>query len=99
MLDWFSRYGQRQRDLAAGVDADLVQSNRKKSTIALLLSGAGFFLIGIDHFAKLHGLIHEVFVWLFGLLVFGGLFVGKWAQQERAFLGKSDPRKPPSLFK
>ena len=99
MLEWFGRYSQRQRDLAAGVDADLVRSNRRKSTIALLLAGIGFLLLGVDRFAKFHGLIQKIVMWLSGLLLFGGVFLGYWARQVDAFLSKPDPKKPPSLFK
>lgn len=99
MLEWFSRYNQRQRDLAVGVDADLVQSNRKKLRISLLLISASFLFIGIDHFVKLHGHAHEIVTWIFGFLLVGGVFLGRWAGLESSFLRKPDPKEPPSLFK
>ncbi|MGB6623966.1 MAG: hypothetical protein WBE43_04210, partial [Candidatus Acidiferrales bacterium] len=58
MLDWFRRYRQRQRDLAAGVDADLVRSNRRKSRFALWCVGIGFLLFGIN--GKLNGVPKKV---------------------------------------
>ena len=99
MLEWFGRYNQRQRDLAAGVDADLVRRNRGKFKLAGLLVALGSLLAGIERFIKLHGAIQEIGMWLSGLLLFGGVFLGYWAQRERVFLAKSDPKKPPSLFK
>ena len=99
MFEWFGRYNQRQRDLAAGVDADLVRSNRKKWRISLLLVGVGFLFFGIDYFVKLHGLIQEIVRWISVVLIFGGVFLGRWAGQVDAFLSKPDPKKPPSLFK
>jgi hypothetical protein len=47
MLGWFRRYQQRQRDLAAGVDAGLVRSNRTKGKIVLWLWGVGLLLLGV----------------------------------------------------
>ncbi|HEV2617389.1 MAG TPA: hypothetical protein VGU63_12360 [Candidatus Acidoferrales bacterium] len=99
MFEWFDRCDQRQRDLAAGVDADLVRSNRKKWRIWLWLLGVGFVLLGVDHFAKFHGLIQEIVRWISGLLFVGAMLLGYWAQQESAFLNTPDPKKPPSLFK
>ena len=99
MLEWFGRYLRRQRELAVGVDADLVRSNRRKFTFAgSLLAFASLFL-GIDRVVKPRGLIHEVFVWVILVLYLGGTLIVNWAWQERAFLVKPDPKKPPSLFK
>lgn|SRR6185437_1504626 len=99
MLEWFGRYLRRQRELAAGVDADLVRSNRGKFRLASSFFGLASLLSVIDRAARPHGLIQEVFFWLIGILFFGSVFVGNWAWRERAFLVKPDPKKPPSLFK
>ncbi len=99
MLEWFGRYLRRQRDLARGVDADLVQGNRRKFRLASSFFGLASLLSVIDRVARPHGLIQEVFFWLIGVLFLGSAFVGRWAWQERVFLVKPDPKKPPSLFK
>jgi 4-hydroxybenzoate polyprenyltransferase len=98
VFDWFSRYRERQRDLAAGVDADLIASNRKKTKIALVLLGLGLLLLWIAA-AESHGTVREILRWLGGTVLSVGFFVAVWDQQERAFLNKPDPKKPPSLFK
>ncbi len=99
MLEGFDRYLRRQRDLATGVDADLVQGNRRKFRLAISLIGVAFLLLGIDRIIKPHGLIQEVFGWLLGVLLVSGTLIAMWAGQERAFLDKPEPKKPSSLFK
>lgn len=99
MLERFGRYRQRRRDLAAGVDADLVQSNWRKFKLAGLLVALGALLVGIDRFVKFHGLIQEIIAGLYVVFLLGGMFLAIWAEQEDAFLRKPDPKKPPSLFK
>jgi len=97
LFDYFSRYIQRKRDLAAGVDADLVAGNRKKFRVGLLLFIGGFLLFAGS--AKIHGVMAEVLRWIGGATFMVGFFMVTWAQQERAFLNRPDPKKPPSLFK
>jgi hypothetical protein len=99
MLDQFRRYRQRQRDLAAGVDADLVQSNRRKWKLTGGLFCLALLLLGIEKVTKPNGSLKELLVWLSALLFLGGIVLGQWAWQEQAFLHKPDPKKPPSLFK
>ena len=99
MLEWFGRYLRRQRELAAGVDADLVRSNRRKFRLASSLFVLASLLLGIDRVVKPRGLIQEVFVWVTGVLFLGGTIVVQWAWRERAFLDKPDPERPPSHFK
>ena len=99
MLEWFGRYLRRQRELAAGVDADLVRSNRRKFRFASSLFVLASLFLGIDRVVKPRGLVQEVFVWVTGVLYLGGTLVLNWAWQERAFLVKPDAKKPPSLFK
>jgi hypothetical protein len=97
VFDWFSRYRQRQRDLAAGVDADLVAGNRKKGNLGLSLVVVGFLVFAAS--ARSHSAITEALRWLGGAMLLVGFFIVEWARQERAFLNKPDPKKPPSLFK
>jgi hypothetical protein len=99
MLEWFGRYLRRQRELAAGVDADLARSNRRKFGLASSLLALASLFLGIDRAVKPRGLIQEVFVWVILVLYLGGTLVVNWAWRERAFLVKPDAKKPPSLFK
>ncbi|MFZ0703915.1 MAG: hypothetical protein WAN10_00690 [Candidatus Acidiferrales bacterium] len=99
MFDWFSRYSQRQRDLAAGVDADLVASNWRKTKLWLSLFLGGILLLWIAGTAEVHGVVKEISRWLGSAMTLVGFAIAIWAQQERAFLHKPDPKKPPSLFK
>jgi hypothetical protein len=99
MLDWFSRYPQRQRDFAAGVDADLVASNWKKTKLWLSLFGVGILLLGMAGTAEVHRVVKEILRWFGSATMLVGFAIAIWAQQERAFLDKPDPKKPPSLFK
>lgn len=99
MLDWFRRYQQRERELAAGVDGDLVKSNRTKGRIALGLFGLGILLLGVNRLVKPDSLIEEILFWFIWPTFAAGLILGKWAQVERAFLDEPEPKKPPSLFK
>jgi len=99
MLEWFGRYLRRQRELATGVDADLVRGNRRKFRLATSLFVLASLFSGIDRIVKPRGFIQEVFVWVIGMLFLGGTLVMVWAWQERAFLDKPDAKKPPSPFK
>jgi hypothetical protein len=97
MFDWFSRYNQRQRDLAAGADADLVRTNRRQFKFGLWCTGIGLLLIGVDE--KLHDTPETVVGFVAVVLLITGILVGQLAMRERWFLRKPDPKKPPSLFK
>jgi hypothetical protein len=99
MFDLFRRYSQRQRDLAAGADADLVQSNRKKWRSFWWLFGLFLLLEGIEKVVKPHGLVQEIFRWLIPTSLAFCMLLGLWARVESGFLREPDPKKPPSLFK
>jgi hypothetical protein len=43
--------------------------------------------------------MQEVLRWLGAAVILAGIFIEIWAQQERAFLDKPDPKEPPRLFK
>ena len=92
MFDWFYRDSPRH-----GVDAALVRTNRKQLKFGLWSSGIGLVLIGLD--GKLRGIPEDIvgFAAVFSLIV--GFVVVLLASREYWFLRKSDPKKPPSLFK
>ena len=52
MHNWIDRWQKRQRELAEGVDADLIHANRRRSRLALGAGVFGFLLLVIDE--KLH---------------------------------------------
>jgi hypothetical protein len=99
MPGWIDRYRKRQRELAEGADADLMQANRRRSGLAFRLMTLGLVmgLLG----AKLH-----LVAMLGAALQAGGVFsfllavgIAKWAQQEQAFLTRPDSEGPPEIFR
>ena len=52
-MGWFTRWRERRRELAAGVDADLVQANRQRWKLSLSLWALLFVLLGIQAKIKL----------------------------------------------
>jgi hypothetical protein len=52
MADWLERWRKRQREIAEGTDADLVQANRTRFRVAFSLVGVGFILMVLG--GKLH---------------------------------------------
>lgn len=99
MRGWWQRWSQRQRDLARGVDADLVRENGKRYKVAVGLIVLGLLL------ALLGGKLHTASVLHWVLLDTGGVFaiVGSLtaicAREQSAFLTKPDPEEPPTIFK
>ena len=89
----------RQRELAEGADADLVQANRRRFRFAYGLIGLAFGLGLLD--ARLH-LPHVLDIVLGCAAVVSGLagiVMAKWAQQEDVFLKRPEPEGPPTIFK
>jgi GAF domain-containing protein len=84
LFDWFNRYRQRQRDLAAGADADLVRSNRRQFKFALWCTGISLLLIGVD--GRLHDIPEDVVGFIAVVLLMAGILVGQLAMRERLFL-------------
>ncbi len=48
MPNWWERKAQRERDLAEGVDADLVSANRRRWTLGYKLFAIGALLLATD---------------------------------------------------
>jgi hypothetical protein len=99
MSNWFRRWRQRQRDLARGVDADLVRQNRNRFKLAFGLWGVGFLLSLLRNKASISGVLGSIAQYASVALIFAGIFLGFWAGQVNAFLDKPDPEEPPRLFK
>jgi hypothetical protein len=99
MSTWFERYQRRKRELAQGVDADLVRSNRRRYKLAFVLLGAGFLLAPVTMTLNPEGISHQIGFVLAMLLIISGLATGRWASAESAFLSKPDPEYPPRIFR
>jgi UDP-N-acetylmuramyl pentapeptide phosphotransferase/UDP-N-acetylglucosamine-1-phosphate transferase len=99
MNNWWQRSEQRRRELAQGVDADLVQANRKRFWTSLCLIGIAGIVGVIDSRLNLPRALHLILrcaAVVFGLV---GIVMAKWAQHEHEFLTSPDPEKPPTVFK
>jgi heme A synthase len=99
MSGWLERWRNRQRELADGVDAELVQANRRRFRVAFGLIGLAFVVGLLD--ARLH-LPHVLDVVLrCAAAVAGvvGIVMAKWAQQEDTFLKRPESEGPPTIFK
>jgi hypothetical protein len=96
--NWYRRWAKRQSDLARGVDASLVRSNRWRFKAAgLLLAASSLTALafgGRDFPAWAEWPVRVVIA----VGVASGLILLRWAQQERIRLEKADPEKPPSIL-
>ena len=90
----FARYQQRKRELAQGVDADRVRSNRARYKLAFVLFGVGFLVALVTTTLNPAGISHKIGFVLAMLLIISGLAIGRWASMENAFLNKPNPKDP-----
>lgn len=99
MAGWLARWEKRRQELAEGVDADLMQANRRKFRVAYSLFGAALAVFLLREKIDLPSILEK------GLAVGGaasgcaGLVLMRWAQAERNFLTKPDPEGPPEIFR
>jgi hypothetical protein len=98
MSGFWARYQERQRKLAAGVDADLVRDNRKHHRIGLALIGGGLGLILLVKYIPLPRVLERVIAIVSGAAFIGGFILLKFAQHEEYVINKPDPEKPPSIL-
>jgi hypothetical protein len=98
-MGWFARWRKRERDLAAGVDADLVAENRKRRNLALLLLACSLLLIGIQAKIKLPNIASKIAQVLTIACFLGSFVLGRWAAAEYEFLHRPDRPEPPSLWR
>jgi hypothetical protein len=99
MSGWLERWRERQRDLARGVDADLVSYNHRRYKLAGGLIGLGFLLILVGLKARLSGALPMILATVGGALVIAGWFLGIWANRMDMLLRKPDAEDPPRIFK
>jgi protein-S-isoprenylcysteine O-methyltransferase Ste14 len=99
LIEWIGRRQQRQRDLAAGVDADLVRANRKTWRLSGWLLVLALVLIGFQSLIKLRSPFHEIIVGITAVCFVASVILTRWAWVVGAFLDRPEPKKPPSLLK
>ena len=88
----------RRRELSAGIDADLVTANRKKSRLALGLIGFGLVLVLLNTGVHFPVALRKLVIALAIASWISGVLMAHWARQEQIFLEKPDPKRPPSIF-
>jgi hypothetical protein len=100
-VDFFRFKTREERVRDSDVDVDLKEANRRKTNRALLFifAGIALALLGLKlesiPRADLPG---QILTYTgFGVFVIGAI-LGHWAQAERGFLAKPEPKKPPSIW-
>lgn len=99
MSGWLERWQKRQRELADGADADLMQANRTRFRFALCLFGLGLVLGAVAVKLRLPDTLNTAFRVIAVTSVVVGFVLGKWARQEREFLTRADAEGPPEIFR
>jgi hypothetical protein len=98
-MSWLLRWQRRRFDLARGVDADLMQENKRRfSRTIVLFGGAGLFLL-IDWRFTPSNPWHLVLTSLAILCFAAGVVSAQIAMAYDRFLRKPDSEEPPSIFK
>ena len=99
MWNWIHRWQQRQRDLQQGVDADLVQSNRRRWKLCACLFGLAFASFGLQASVKFTGFLNQIAVGITMLLFVAAMLMCNWARAWGEFLDRADPKEAPKLWK
>jgi quinol-cytochrome oxidoreductase complex cytochrome b subunit len=99
MLEWLRRQRQRQIDLDRGVDADLVQANRRRWKLTAVLFVLAFISMGVLAAGRFSGLLNQVCIVITLVLFFSAMILGNVARAWDGFLGKPDAKEPPRLWK
>jgi hypothetical protein len=98
MPNWWERKAQRERDLAEGVDADLLSANRRRWALGYKLSAIGALLLATDWLWRLPRWMHLVVASIVFMLMVTAIITWKWARAEQAFLEKPEGTKPLGLL-
>jgi predicted lysophospholipase L1 biosynthesis ABC-type transport system permease subunit len=98
MTNWLKRFQERQRELAQGVDADLVKANRSRFRRGLFLLAFGCLLGLVGPKMHLSLVLRAVTAVVFGVSCLIGLFMLQWAARESAFLNSPESEKPLSIL-
>jgi hypothetical protein len=99
MANWLKRFQERQRELAQGVDADLVKANRRRFRRGLLLLAFGCLLGFVGPKLHLSLALRAAAAVVFGMSCLIGILMLQWAARESAFLNGPDPQRPVSILK
>ncbi len=99
MTNWLKRFQERQRELAQGVDADLVKINHRRFQRGLSLFVFGCLLGFAGPKLHLSLVLRTAAAVVFGMSCLIGLFMLQWAARESAFLHSPDSEKPLSILK
>ena len=99
MPGWFQRWQQRRQELEEGVDADLVQANRRRFMIGFGLIGLAVLLSLLSAEPHLASMMVNALRIGAGISGVVGIVIAKWAQFEHSFLTRPDPEGPPEIFK
>lgn len=94
-----TRYQQRQRDLASGVDADLVRANKNRWKVCYVLFGASMLLLALRYLTVLPVTLVRIAQYSAAGLLAGAVLVAQWARAEAGFLNRPDPKEPPRIWK
>ena len=95
MSNWLKRFQERQRELARGADADLVQDNRTRYKRGLFLIAFGLLVGFLGSKVHLSGGLQSAAVVLSIASFTIGFVLLRWAYQESIFLNRPDPENRP----
>lgn len=99
MAGYLERWWRRQRELREGVDADLLQANRRRFGFALSLLVIGFVLAALAAKLRLSSTLDTIFRVVAAASVGVGCVLVEWARRWRVFLNQPDPDGPPEIFR
>lgn len=99
MSGWFTRFQKRQRELADGADADLMEANRQRSRVGTTLMGLAAILGLLSTKFHLPTLLEKALLVACAISGIVGMVLAKWARAEQAFLTKPEPEGPPEIFR
>ena len=93
MPNWWERRAQRERELAEGIDAELVSANWKRWTLGSKLFVIGALLLAIDWLWRLPRWVHLVVASIAFVLIVTASITWKWAQAEQLFWGSQSVKR------
>ena len=99
MSRWLGRRAPREHDLLSGVDADLVQANRRRAALSWYFFAAPFLMVVLQAVITFTGPWRLIALGLTCLFFLCGVGLGHWSYSERAFLNKPEPEEPAKLFR
>jgi hypothetical protein len=98
MSNWWSRRENRELELAKGVDADLIQANRKRYKLGFGLIVVALATTGLNAALAFPNALHKILGGFSVLAGLAGLAIVTWARQQEIFLNRPDSEEPPSIL-